>query len=176
MRLQGLNGFIKIHRKLIQWGWYQDNVVKGVFLHLLLTANFKSMPWQGIIIERGQLVTSYGHLADDLGFTVQQVRTAITKLKSTQEITVKSTNKYTLVTIVNWEDYQTEEETLTSTSTRSVTNEQQTNNKQITNEQQQRKNDKNYKKEKKYIGPPPSSLLGEESAAERARRIAELRE
>ena len=66
--MQGLNGFIKIHRKLIQWGWYQDNVVKGVFLHLLLTANFKPMPWQGIVIERGQLVTSYGHLANDLGF------------------------------------------------------------------------------------------------------------
>ncbi|MFR5790585.1 MAG: hypothetical protein ACLUFA_09410 [[Clostridium] leptum] len=38
-----LNGFVKIHRKLVQWGWYTDNVVKGVFLHILLTANFKPM-------------------------------------------------------------------------------------------------------------------------------------
>ena len=147
--MQGLNGFIKIHRKLIQWGWYQDNVVKGVFLHILLTANFKPQPWQGIVIERGQLVTSYGHLANDLGFTVQQVRTALNKLKSTQEITIKTTNKYSLITIANWEEYQDSSEVATSTSTQCITNEQQTNNNQITINQQQRKNDKNDKNEKK---------------------------
>lgn len=77
IQLQVLNGFVKIHRKLVGWGWYQDNVVKGVFLHLLLTANFKEMKWQGLIIGKGQLVTNYNRLADDLGFTVQQIRTAI---------------------------------------------------------------------------------------------------
>ncbi len=105
-----LNGFVKIHRKLIQWGWYQDNVVKGVFLHLLLTASFKDAPWQGRTIHAGQVVTSYKRLAEDLGFGVQQVRTAVEKLVSTQEITCEATNKYTLITIVNWDDYQVLEE------------------------------------------------------------------
>lgn len=230
--MQGLNGFVKIHRKLIQWGWYQDNVVKGVFLHLLLTANFKDSPWRGRIIKRGQVVIGTIKMAEDLGFTRQQIRTAIDKLKSTNEITTETTNKFTIVTIVNWEDYQVlgdettskatnettnkgeeqpadyvtkvltslervknstnkitnkkELESLVSSeieeiknilATSTLTNEQPTNNQQITNKQPQRKNDKNYKKEKKKeIEPPPSSLLGEESAAERARRIAELRE
>lgn len=101
-----LNGFVKIHRKLIQWGWYQDNVVKGVFLHLLLTASFKDSPWQGRIIHAGQAVIGSQRMADDLGFTRQQVRTALTKLESTGEITIESTNKYTIVTVVNWEEYQ----------------------------------------------------------------------
>ena len=101
-----LNGFVKIHRKLIQWGWYQDNVVKGVFLHLLLTASFKDSPWRGRIIHAGQVVIGSQRMADDLGFTRQQVRTALTKLESTGEITIESTNKYTIVTVVNWEEYQ----------------------------------------------------------------------
>jgi len=79
---------------------------------------------------------------------VQQVRTALDKLKSTQEITIKTTNKYTVVTIANWEDYQSTEENVTSKSTGRATNEQQTNNKQITNNQQQRKNDKECKEGK----------------------------
>ena len=75
--MQTLNGFIKVHRKLVQWGWYQDYVVKDLFLHLLLTASFKDSEWMGRTIRRGQLVTSYGNLANTLGFSVQQIRTAI---------------------------------------------------------------------------------------------------
>ena len=57
-----LNGFIKLHRKLVAWGWYQDYVVKDVFLHLLLTANFRDTQWMGVTLKKGQLVTSYKHL------------------------------------------------------------------------------------------------------------------
>lgn len=154
-----LNGFIKLHRKLVAWGWYKDDVVKGVFLHLLLTSNFKETPWRDIVLQRGQLVTSYQSLAQNIGHTVQEVRTAINKLKSTGEITIKSTNKYTLITVVNWEDYQMIDEEATDTSTQSATNEQQTTNKQLTNNQQQRKNDKNNKNNKKEINKEKSQPL-----------------
>ena len=184
--MQVLNGFVKIHRKLVGWGWYQDNVVKGVFLHLLLTANFKEMKWQGLIIGKGQLVTNYNRLADDLGFTVQQNRTAIKKLKSTGEITVKTTNKFSLITIVNWEDYQYIDEKPTGKLTRTTTNEQQTNNNQITNKQQTnnkpsyiKKNDKNVKNEKNIYARTRvrDSLSGIEdmSPDEIEKRIEELR-
>ena len=108
--MNSLNGFIKLHRKLIAWGWYQDYVVKDVFLHLLLTANFKETSWRSTTLKEGQLVTSYKHLSEDLGFSVQKIRTAIDKLKSTGEITTESTNKYTVITVVNWADYQFGEE------------------------------------------------------------------
>lgn len=135
-----LNGFVKIHRKLLAWGWYQDNVVKGVFIHILLMANFKDTEWMGTTIKSGQFVTSYKNLAQDLGFSVQQIRTAINKLKSTGEITIKTTNKFTIITVEKWEDYQVFDTESTSTITRTATNEQQTNNKQITNEQQTNNN------------------------------------
>ena len=111
--MQMLNGFIKVHRKLLRWGWYTDYVVKDLFIHLLLLANFKDTQWMGKTIRRGQAVTSYAHLARDLGFTVQQIRTAMNKLKSTGEITTQSTNKYTIVTIEKWSEYQGFDEDVT---------------------------------------------------------------
>jgi len=184
--VQVLSGFVKIHRKLVSWGWYQDNVVKGVFLHLLLTANFKEMQWQGTVVKKGQIITNYNRLADDLGFTVQQIRTALKKLKSTGEITTKTTNKFSLITVVNWDDYQYMNEKSTGKSTRTATNEQQTNNKQITNKQQTnnkpsylKKNDKNEKNEKNIYARTRArdSLPGIEglSPDEIEKRIEELR-
>ncbi|MCM1545145.1 MAG: hypothetical protein NC110_07600 [Ruminococcus sp.] len=151
-----LNGFIKLHRKLVAWGWYQDYVVKDVFLHLLLTANFRDNPWQSRVLKQGQLATSYRHLSESLGFSVQQIRTAIGKLKSTGEITTESTSKYTIITIVNWEDYQCSDDLPTGELTGTSTSEQQTNNKQSTSNQQQMNNDKN-KRNKKEINKEKNS-------------------
>lgn len=147
-----LNGYIKLHRKLVQWGWYTDYVVKDMFLHLLIMASFRETAWMGRIIRPGQLITSRGRLAEELGFSVQQVRTALTKLKSTNEITIETTNKYTIITVVNWDKYQVVDEIPTSTSTNTPTNEQPSSNHQATNNQPHRKNvknNKNVKKEKK---------------------------
>lgn len=131
-----MNGFIKLHRKLLEWGWYSDSAAKDVFIHLLLTAAYREKTWRDITIKKGQVVVSNKSLADKLGFSVQQIRTAINKLKSTGEITIKSTNKFSIITIVKWEDYQIDEDLLTSSLTSKSTDEQQTNNKQITNNQQ----------------------------------------
>lgn len=105
-----LNGFIKLHRKLVAWGWYQDYVVKDVFLHLLLTANFKDTTWKDRILKKGQVVVGSQNIANELGFTRQQVRTALKKLRSTNEITIEATNKFSIITIVNWEEYQSDDE------------------------------------------------------------------
>ena len=146
--MNSLNGFIKLFRKFKAWGWYQDYVVKDVFIHLLLTANVKATPWRGRILAEGQVVIGTQKLADELGFSRQQVRTALDKLKSTNEITTKTTNRYTVITIVNWRDYQSEKKYLTNTLTRSLTIKQPTDNQQITNKQPQNKNRENIKNKK----------------------------
>lgn len=160
-----LNGFIKLHRKLVAWGWYQDYVVKDVFLHLLLTANFKDTEWKGTTLKKGQLIIGTKRLAEDLGFTRQQVRTALNKLKSTNEITIDATNRYSLVTIVNWNEYQSDDDIATNKLTKSLTNKQPTDNQQITNKQPQRKNDKKNKeckedKESDQLLPPWAAEKG----------------
>lgn len=144
-----LNGYIKLFRKLVKWRWYQDSVVKDLFLHCLIFASFRDFSWMDQKLKAGQFVTSYKNLAQDLGFSVQQIRTALKKLESTGEITSKSTNKYTVITVVNWVNYQSDEDYTNTESNNPITNEQQTDNKQITNEQQHRKNNKNIKNIKK---------------------------
>lgn len=127
-----MSGWVKIHRKITDWEWYHDINVRLVFLHLMLKANFKDKRWHGTIVQRGQLVTSIGHLATEIGITNQQTRTALEKLKSTGEITIKTTNKFTLVTIENYTLYQDTTDEDNKQNNKQITNEQQTNNKQIT--------------------------------------------
>lgn len=131
-----LNGYIKLHRKLVDWEWYTDVNVKVVFLHLLLTANFKKNVYQGIEVLPGQTIVGTNALAVNTGLSRQQVRTALNKLVLTNEITIKSTNKFSLVTIENWSSYQFENETSTNKSTN-----------KSTNNQPHLKNDKKYKED-----------------------------
>ena len=105
-----MEGWIKLHRKMINWEWYNDINVKVVFLHLLLTANHEDKKWQGIEIKRGQKITSLSHLAEETKLSVKQIRNVLNKLKSTGEITSKGTSKYTIITIVKYNDYQLKEE------------------------------------------------------------------
>lgn len=141
---KSLNGFIKLHRQIMEWGWYQDSVVKSVFLHLLLTANFKETQWMGVTLKSGQVVIGTQRLADELGFSRQQIRTALKKLRSTGEITTAATNKYTIVTVTKWADYQFSDETATNGST----DRQPTNDRRTTDKPPQRKNGKNDKNDK----------------------------
>lgn len=104
-----MEGWIKIHRKVLNWEWYDDINTKTLFFHLLLTANHQDKKWRGQIIKRGQKITSLEHLAKEVGLTIQQIRTSLNKLKSTSEITVKATNKFTLITIEKYSDYQINE-------------------------------------------------------------------
>ena len=139
-----INGFIKLHRQLIDWEWYTDTPVKVLFLHLLLMANYEDGKWRGITVKRGQRLTSLQRLADETGLTVQQVRTALDKLENTGEITCQATNKYTLINVENYTLYQGKTGTSNKQSNKQTTNEQQTNNKQITtNKNNKKKNNIN---------------------------------
>ena len=126
------NGFIVINRKILNWEWYQDTNTVRLFLHLLLIANWEDKKWQGIEIRRGQIVTSLKHLCQQTKMTVQQVRTSLNKLISTSEITKKTTNKFTVISINNYNKYQD----YNKQDNKQTTNEQQTNNKQITTTKQ----------------------------------------
>ena len=143
-----LNGFVKLHRKMIEWGWYSDCVVKDVFIHILMVATFKPTKYLGYDLKPGQAVIGRKKLADELGFTEQQVRTALKKLESTGEISLFSTNKFTIATVENWEFYQSGDDD----DNQQITNNQPTNNQQITNNQPHLKNVKNVKKDI-YISP-----------------------
>lgn len=153
-------GWVKLYRKITEWEWYDDPNVWKIFTHCILVANFKDKKWHGKIIKRGSFITSLRHLATINGLSLQQTRTALDKLEATQEITRKTTNEYTHITVNNYDKYQGNN----TEDNKRITNEQQTNNKRITTTKEYKKDKKdkiilNVAKQKKY-----SSLkdIGEE--------------
>ena len=99
-------GYIKLHRKLLNWEWIENPNVLSIFVICLLKANHKANTWQGIKVPAGSLITSYEKLSAISGLSVRQVRTALDKLKMTGELTSKSTSRYSMISIKNWELYQ----------------------------------------------------------------------
>ena len=91
---------------MLEWRWYTDNNTKAVFIHLLLTACWDKKGAYGFDLVRGQLITTYKRIADETNLSIQNVRTAIRKLKTTNEIVVRGTNKFLLITIKKYNDYQ----------------------------------------------------------------------
>lgn len=131
------NSYIKIVRKIIEWEWYDDSKMVHLFLHLLLCANHTKNTWRGIPLERGQLITGRSSLSKSTGITEQSLRTCLDKLKSTNEITIKPTSNYSIITICKYDTYQTFEKKSTKKSAndqptinqRSTTNKNDNNNK-----------------------------------------------
>lgn len=156
-------GFITLHRKIIDWEWYDDVNTFKLFIHMLLKANHSGKQWRGIEIERGSFVTSISSLASETGLTSQQVRTSIKKLKSTNEITSQTTNRNTLIIVLKYsvyQDYDIDSNKQNNTpNNKQITNKQHSNNKQVTttnnvnndNNDNSTLKEKNTKKEKSYF-------------------------
>lgn len=126
--LASSNSWIKIYRKFLKWEWYDDINVKVLFLHCLLKANYKDKKWHGIEVRRGSFLTTIRGLAKETGLTPMQIRTALNKLKTTHEITQSSNTNYTVITINNYEKYQTNN----TQDNKPITHQQHTNNTPIT--------------------------------------------
>lgn len=139
-----MEGWIKIHRKLLEWEWYDDTNVVRVFLHLLLTANYESKYWHGIPIERGQIITSVNNLASETHLSVKQIRLALEKLKNTNEIGIETANKYSKITISKYDIYQCQMDEEGQTKDNQKANKGQTKGKQRATTKEY----KEYKKER----------------------------
>lgn len=118
------NSYIKLYRGLLDWEWFNDSKMVHLFIFFLIKANYADSRYRGQKVLRGQLVTGLDSLQKQTSMSLQSLRTCMERLQSTGEITVQSTNRFSLVTVVKYDVYQGVE--------KKSTNKQQTNNKQIT--------------------------------------------
>lgn len=125
-------GWIKLHRKMLDWQWYNDTNVKVVFLHLLIICCYAPAGAYGFKLQAGQVITTTKKLSAALNLSAQQVRLALNKLQKTNDINVKTTNKFTLITVVNYNVYQS----FADDNNKQTTIKQQTDNKQVAIKQQ----------------------------------------
>ena len=100
------SGWINLHRKILGWEWYSDINTCRLFIHMLLKANWQEGKFRGTTVPRGSFISSISKLAEETRLTNDEVRTAISHLIATNEITKQSTNKYTVFTVVNYNLYQ----------------------------------------------------------------------
>lgn len=129
-------GWVKLYRKSLNSSVWYNPMVWMVWCWCLMKASHDphKFPFNGqdLDIKEGQFVTGIEKAVKEIPTNTQQKhRTALTYLKSTNRITIKTTNKFSIITIVNWEKYQTKD-LITSKITSKLTNEQQTNNKPVT--------------------------------------------
>lgn len=148
-------GYVKDWRRILEWEWYTDYKTCHLFRHCILKANIEDKQWKGQSIKKGSFVTSLENLSRETGLSVQNIRTSLKKL--TSELTIKTTNRNTIISIKNYENYQG----LTS----NLTNNQQTTNKLLTTTKEY----KNEKNEKKFIIPTVQQV--EEYCKERNNNI-----
>lgn len=146
-----MDGWLKLYRSILDSAVFRDAEILKVWIWLLCNVAFEQHDTicygKVIHLKPGQIATGRKKIAQCTDLNENKVYRALTALKSLGNIEIKATNKYSIITVVNWDKYQEENGKRTS-------NEQQTNSKQTSEEQQddskttQHKNGKNGKKEK----------------------------
>lgn len=160
MENENEGGWIKMFYRFLEWEWYGDTNMVRLFLHLLLKANYKPLRWQGLNVERGQFVTSLRSLCDQTGLHERSVRTCLSRLEKTGEILQKTTNKYRIITICNYERYQMIESDERQTTDKQPTSKRQTRDKQTTTSKEGKKGRKEEYSKLTDVSLPTSCDVG----------------
>ena len=140
-------GFVKLYRSLLDWEWYSDTNAVRLLVHVLLRVNYKDKAWKnGCLIRRGSMITSVQTLSKETGLSVQQTRTALRKLQESNQISIRTTNKYTEITVVDYDVYQSGH---SSSDKQNNVQSGKQSSKQTTNSATTREEDKEQKEDKK---------------------------
>ena len=150
-------GYFPLWRKIVDWGWYKEGNTVRVFIHLLLKTNREKKDYMGHEILPGQCVTGRKNLSQELGLSEQQIRTALRHLKATNEVTIMSTPKFSVITLNNYFKYLPKNYRKQEKSTSEITINQPATNQQLTTTNKDKKEDKDKDKERRRFTPP--SLL-----------------
>jgi hypothetical protein len=145
-------GYIKLWRKSLESGLIQNPHLWTIWCWCLMKATWKPIKqmvgYQMIELLPGQFIFGRRAAADELEVGEQTIRTCMVKLKNLKNLTIKVTNKFSIVTICNWDIYQNEDSTSNQQS-----NQQVTSNQPATNHKQEVKEVKELKEvSKKYYG------------------------
>lgn len=137
------NGWIKLYRKSLKSSIWDNHNAWRVWCWCLMKTSHKEskFPFNGqdYILKPGQFITGRVKACKELRLTNQKYRTALEYLKSSQRINVKTTNKFTLISVINWGKYQIDNQQKEN----DLTNKQPTDNQPVTT-YKKNKNVKNY--------------------------------
>jgi len=131
----GGNGWVKIHRKIMDKGYYKHSAYVHLWLHLLLLANHKEAEfmWNGKIekTKSGQFITGRINMSQDTGIPQSTIEDILKVFENDGQIRQQKTTKFRLITILNWSSYQQSDNKATTEQQQSDTNKNNNNNKKI---------------------------------------------
>lgn len=101
------SGFVMISRSFTSWVWYGDITMRSLFLDMIMRASFEDNVWRGVVVKRGQFVSSISQLARDNQVSEKKIRTCIARLEKCGELVRRRASSHTLFTLVNYDDLTT---------------------------------------------------------------------
>ena len=148
-----MTGWIKLHRKILDSPIFQNEKLFKVFAYCLMKASHKEhtqlVGRRVVHLKKGQFVFGRKRASEELRLKESTIRDYVKLLENLGTIDIKSDNKFSVITVVNWSIYQTDEEISDNKyDNKSTTNQHQINtNKNVKNGE----NDKNEKNEKNVV-------------------------
>ena len=100
------DGWLKLYRKIDEWEWYTKSEMVHLFLHLIIKATPYEKTWRGIKLSRGQLIASRQKISVETGISEMKVRTCLQRLQDSGEITIVSSNRFSVIIVCNYDIYQ----------------------------------------------------------------------
>ena len=127
--------YIKLFRKLLNSPIFENEKALKIWIWCLLKAAHKKreqlVGQQIVNLEKGEFVFGRKQASEELKMTESTIYKYIKLLEKLQMIKIKSNNKFSVVSIEKWEDYQIEE---LKSNNKVATKEQQSNtNKNVKN-------------------------------------------
>ena len=140
------NTFVLLWRKITGTSFYKNPEVCHLAMHCIIKATYKpkDILWnnQFIHLELGQFITGRKSLASDTGLSEQKVRTGLKILEKCKFLTSRSTNKYSIITVSNYREYQNPSGEINQQSNQQPTSNQPATNQQLTTNNKENKDNK----------------------------------
>jgi len=144
------DGYIYLWKQILNTSFYTNPNACHLAIHLLLKANWeeKKIVFDGreLVIKRGEHLTGRKKLSEETGLSEQEIRTSIKILKKVGFLTSKSTNQFSIISIVKYDQFQT-------SSTKYLTNQQPATNQPLTSQEAKEKRKEKRKENSPYVSP-----------------------
>jgi hypothetical protein len=104
-------GYIRLWRKSLKGGLIKNHNAWIFWTWCLLKANHKkdhkqTVGFQEVILQPGEFIFGRKKAAEETGLSERNIRTCVDFLRKCQNLTIKPTNKFSVISITNWETYQ----------------------------------------------------------------------
>ncbi|HLA04549.1 MAG TPA: hypothetical protein VJZ16_01070 [Syntrophales bacterium] len=106
-------GYVRLWRKSLDAGWIRNHKLWAFWTYCLMKASHKEFDaivgLQIVHLMPGQFIFGRKKAAEETGLTEREIRTILDFLRKAGNLTIKTTNKFSIISIINWNTYQGEE-------------------------------------------------------------------